>query len=125
MKNSKMYKLMELNDGIDTAIENANKVLGEQKVLINALETTSVEHDFSELIDKLKEQNEDITKKINNMELRKKFLNEILFIYNSGLTKDAKKELVAGSNFVDEICTKLMVALGLEDYEEETEDKKE
>ena len=123
---SKMYKLFELKDSLEAAIKNAEKLLTEQgylvkslKLSVDKLETEEEKKSITTLIDQLEKQNVQIAEKIESMQTRAKYTDEILFIYNQGYLKNATDAQKAGSKFIDEIMSKALIALGLEKEKDE------
>lgn len=123
---SKMYKLFELKDSLEAAIKNAEKLLTEQgylvkslKLSVDKLENEEEKKSITTLINQLEKQNIKIAEKIESMQTRAKYTDEILFIYNQGYLKNAKEAQKAGSKFIDEIMSKALIALGLEKEKDE------
>lgn len=124
MEKSAMYKLFELKDNIQEGINNASNVKEQQEELAEILKNTkNTKTDFSGLIKSIGETSEDLEKQIGKMSNRLVDLNYILDIYNNGFKENASAEDKFKKEFVDEIVTKVMFALGVVSEEEITDEK--
>ena len=122
MEKSAMYKLFELKDNIKEGIDNASNVKEQQEELAEILKNTkNSKTDFSGLIKSIGETSEDLEKQIAKMDNRLVDLNYILDIYNNGFKENASAEDKFKKEFVDEIVTKVMFALGVVSEEEISE----
>lgn len=124
MEKSAMYKLFELKDNIQEGINNASNVKEQQEELAEILKNQkNTKSDFSGLIKSIGETSEDLEKQIGKMSNRLVDLNYILDIYNNGFKENASAEDKFKKEFVDEIVTKVMFALGVVSEEEITDEK--
>lgn len=67
MEESKLYVLEEMNESIESAINNAREVVAKQMDLVDVLRTSSKAAQFEELIKSVDEQINDITNQIDRL----------------------------------------------------------
>lgn len=98
---SKLYRLIEMNDAIYGSIDNAEKVKKEQLFLIEVLKNNNKDSIFDELIKTEEEQVKTLDEQINTLSERGILLTSV--IGTCSIDKD-----------VDKVVTSLMLALGLQ-----------
>lgn len=107
---SKMYRLYEIRDEIQAAIENVDKVTEQQKKLIDIVnEKEENKTEFADFTKSLNESIDEFLKQKTKLIERLSYLNAVIEVYEDRSTDE--KTLIA--NTVDMMVTYTMKALGM------------
>jgi|SRR5690554_226270 len=107
---SKMYRLYEIRDEIQDAVENIDKVSKQQKKLINILnDKEENKTEFADFTKSVNESIDEISKQKTKLIERLSYLNAVIEVYEDR-TSDEK---ISVANTVDMMVTYTMKALGI------------
>lgn len=107
---SKMYRLYEIRDEIQAAIENIDKVSEQQKKLISIVnDKEENKTEFADFTKSLNESIDEILKQKTKLIERLSYLNAVIEVYEDRSTD----EKLAIANTVDMMVTYAMKALGM------------
>lgn len=107
---SKMYRLYEIRDEIQAAIENIDKVSEQQKKLISIVNNKEENKtEFADFTKSLNESIDEILKQKTKLIERLSYLNAVIEVYEDRSTD----EKLAIANTVDMMVTYAMKALGM------------
>ena len=107
---SKMYRLYEIRDEIQDAIENIDKVSEQQKKLVNIVnDKEENKTEFADFTKSVNESIDEILKQKVKLIERLSYLNAVIEVYEDR-TSDEKTSV---ANTVDMMVTYTMKALGM------------
>lgn len=107
---SKMYRLYEIRDEIQEAIENIGKVSEQQKKLVNIVnDKKENKTEFADFTKSVNESIDEILKQKAKLLERLSYLNAVIEVYEDR-TSDEKTSV---ANTVDMMVTYTMKALGM------------
>lgn len=107
---SKMYRLYEIRDEIQQAIENIDKVSEQQKKLVNIVnDKEENKTEFADFTKSVNESIEEILKQKVKLIERLSYLNAVIEVYEDR-TSDEKTSV---ANTVDMMVTYTMKSLGM------------
>ena len=115
---SYVFKFYELKDDVLKGIDSIKKVMDQQSELINVLNTTNSEYDFSDLKQSLIDSNEGYTKQIETLNNRLSIIQNILDKYEKGKADNASKKDRDAYLTLDETISQVFLGLGIVQEEE-------